>query len=92
MQLILVSVSVGVVLGLLFQPEWLVKAVGLVQKYVIYVLIFLMGMGIGFIENLVSQAGTIGVGAVVFALCTALCSALCTIAFDKAFARRGEKR
>ena len=92
MQLILVSVLAGVVLGLLFQPAWLLKTVGFIQKYVVYVLIFLMGMGIGFNEDLVGQAGKIGVGAVVFALCTALCSALCTVAFDKALARRRERR
>ncbi len=89
---ILICVTLGAVIGLLYQSPWLQRLVSLIQKYIVYLLIFFMGVGIGLDEQLISNVGRIGIGAAVFAVLCGVLSAFCTLAFDRAIRRGRGKR
>ena len=87
----IVCVMLGVLVGLFYQPPWLQRIVSVVQKYIVYVLIFFMGVGIGLNEDLVSNVGKIGLGAALFAVLCGVLSAVCTLAIDRALRGRGRR-
>ena len=91
MWLILLFVLSGALLGLFIPSVKLRKAAATIQKYVVFVLIFLMGLGIGLDEQIISQAGKIGVGALVFALLAGALSALLTLGIDRLIRKRGSR-
>jgi len=77
----IVCVLIGIGIGLLDLPQAVQRFFSLVQKYIVYVLIFFMGIGIGLNDDLITNIGRIGIGAAVFALFCGLLSAVCTQLF-----------
>lgn len=68
---IIASLVGGVLAGIFIRSERLSRAAALAQKYGLFVMVFLLGLGLGIDRSVLSNLGEAGLYAAVFAvLCT----------------------
>lgn len=91
--IILLCIALGMSLGYVFRkkPE-LLKLADKASLYAVYILLFILGAGLGADSELFAQLPRLGGTALVIALCCTFTSALCLMPVRSFFPGRGEAR
>lgn len=89
---ILLSVALGIAVGLIFKPgPKALKLNSKIQMLGLYALLFSMGAAMGSNKDIIASLKSIGLMAVVFALLTSIASALLIYLSAGMLLRRGER-